>query len=353
MKLIVDFYKELDAFNLILFWGVIIVIILLLIFAIIMINKNKKLEKIIISNGLDLNDDDSDLAIRRDNNRETKKEETKIVTTNNVATKENITANVTAANNYEKEVYPVKEENHYVEKEINTIEEEKPTIVETPVKEENDFFVNNIKEETPKVTIEKTADALPEIPIKEEPANTFVPEEYVKDYSPKVTITEVSTPSEPEKRVPYGRNVLREMSLNQTSPIGITRGPNEENKVLTNARELNGALNSVEPSREPVNRPTIIATDRQNIVPRTETPIDNKPEDSFRTQYEIEQEKEAIISFDELMKRKDEIKIVDEEDAVISIQELVNREKEKLYNITKEEKDEKFIDELKKFRSDL
>ena len=42
MKLIIDFYKNLDAFNMILFWGVIIVIILLLIFSFILINKNNK-----------------------------------------------------------------------------------------------------------------------------------------------------------------------------------------------------------------------------------------------------------------------------------------------------------------------
>ena len=74
-----------------------------------------------------------------------------------------------------------------------------------------------------------------------------------------------------------------------------------------------------------------------------------------RTEYEIKQEEEAIISYDELMQKKDQIKMIDDEDAVISINELYNRnnQKERIYNITKEEEDNKFISELKDFRSDL
>ena len=50
MDLIIDFYKELDALNLIIFWGIIIVILLLLIFSLILINKNKKLKRIVEQN---------------------------------------------------------------------------------------------------------------------------------------------------------------------------------------------------------------------------------------------------------------------------------------------------------------
>lgn len=47
--------------------------------------------------------------------------------------------------------------------------------------------------------------------------------------------------------------------------------------------------------------------------------------------------------------------MIDEEEAVISIDELYERkkQKEKLYNITKEEDNDEFISELKHFRSDL
>ena len=47
MKQIIDFYKNLDVLNMIIFWGVIIVVILLLVFAIIISKKNKKLQKVL------------------------------------------------------------------------------------------------------------------------------------------------------------------------------------------------------------------------------------------------------------------------------------------------------------------
>ena len=46
MKQIIDFYKNLDVLNMIIFWGVIIVVILLLVFAIIISKKNKKLQNV-------------------------------------------------------------------------------------------------------------------------------------------------------------------------------------------------------------------------------------------------------------------------------------------------------------------
>ena len=55
------------------------------------------------------------------------------------------------------------------------------------------------------------------------------------------------------------------------------------------------------------------------------------------------------------MQKKDTLKPIDEEDAVISINELIAKkaEEEKLYNITKEEENDEFINELKHFRNDL
>lgn len=79
------------------------------------------------------------------------------------------------------------------------------------------------------------------------------------------------------------------------------------------------------------------------------------PDEIDRTDYELQQEEDAIISYKELMAKKDTIKTIDEEDAVISIQELTARksQQEKLYNLTEEEENNDFIDELKKFRNDL
>ena len=68
----------------------------------------------------------------------------------------------------------------------------------------------------------------------------------------------------------------------------------------------------------------------------------------------MQQEEDAIISYEELMKKKDSIKIADEEDAIISIEELVKRQQsEKIYNLTEEEENENFIRELKDFRNNL
>ena len=74
-----------------------------------------------------------------------------------------------------------------------------------------------------------------------------------------------------------------------------------------------------------------------------------------RTSYELKQEEDAIISYQELMQKKDRIHIIDEEDAVISIEELKQRklEEDKLYNLTEKEPNDDFINELKNFRSDL
>ena len=69
MNYIVDFYKGLDAVNLIIFWGTIIVVLLLLFFSIIMANKNKKLRHIIESRGIDIDNYDEygdELAIKKD-----------------------------------------------------------------------------------------------------------------------------------------------------------------------------------------------------------------------------------------------------------------------------------------------
>ena len=64
MKYIIDFYKELDTINLIIFWGIIIVILLLLIFSIIIVNKNKKLKRIIISKEQEVEESRNELAIK-------------------------------------------------------------------------------------------------------------------------------------------------------------------------------------------------------------------------------------------------------------------------------------------------
>ena len=64
------------------------------------------------------------------------------------------------------------------------------------------------------------------------------------------------------------------------------------------------------------------------IVKKMEDEV--KPSNIELTEYEKKQEEEAIISYDELLKVKD-----------------------KIYNLTEEEENEEFLDELKTFRLDL
>ena len=86
------------------------------------------------------------------------------------------------------------------------------------------------------------------------------------------------------------------------------------------------------------------------------------PDEIERTNYELQQEEDAIISYKELMEKKDSIQTIDEEDAVISIEELLERsnqkqakeeEKTKLYKLSEEEENDNFLNELKQFRNDL
>lgn len=341
MKMIIDFYKSLDTLNLIIFWGIIIVIILLLIFSFIMINKNKKLKKII---------------------HETNKQD---------------------------EELPIKTENIIVQETFEEKQQLEPETIEIPVKEEIIFE-------------EKTE-------IKEE-IKTNEPQ----DENPKTNEITQKAPIEMPTG-PYQRNVLREMSLSQTSPIGITRPTIKEDKKIELARDLTTSLDEDKKEDEMtyLNVKTLIENDRiqkeqqkkleeelnkdtkkqenayiHSIQPvLSKEPIEHNknteksssekyleevsrklseaeiPDEIERTEYELEQEENAIISYKELMEKKDSIQTVDEEEAIISIEELMNRKKEeeitlkqeenKLYNINDSEDNDDFIKELKEFRKDL
>lgn len=158
---------------------------------------------------------------------------------------------------------------------------------------------------------------------------------------------------------PYQRNVLREMSLSQTSPIGINRKedyikPQELFEMYNKPVEKTEIPETKEPEE-----PIIEELTKESTKFQEETETDSF--DIERTRYEIEQEENAIISYKELMEKKDSIQTIDEEDAVISIEELLNKtnqkeeskEDTKLYNISETEENDSFINELKQFRKDL
>lgn len=332
MDYIIDFYKNLDSLNIIIFWGVIIVITLLLIFSIIMVNKNRKLKSII------------------ENNHKDKKE-------------------IEQKSNQPKHDIPIKK------------------IENTDIIENN----NNKENFEPKTT--------KSTPITEE--EKFIAEEYIINYKSNIENKEANhdkrnnnnTPqnnsiNDEKKELiipnkPYQRNILREMSLNQTSPIGIIKRENEKEIYKKEAEELHTILNS---EKETLNNQNTYANERKEqlteihkeekndnqinqksfneivhksndenkeYLKEVSQKLSNAVNDIERTEYEIKQEEEAIISYEELMQKKDSIKTIDEEEAVISIEELYQKEKNKLYGITEEEGNDKFIDELKNLRGDL
>lgn len=233
------------------------------------------------------------------------------------------------------------------QKRKNTFEEEKvEEIIEgyIPVKEENityeeeDLIQKNTSFFEKKLEEPKEENVLSIFPekIKEE---KFVAEEYV----PNIVIQEPKKIPKEEviERKPYQKNVLREMSLSQTSPIGIIRKDNKEEEKITDLQ--NSLTIEKENNKEYINE----------VKEKLSNAINN--EEIVRTEYELKQEEDAIISYEELMQKKDSIEIVDEEEAVISIEELIEKKKqeEKIYKLTEEEENNSFINELKQFREDL
>ena len=442
MEFIIDFYESLDTLNLIIFWGIIIVIILLLIFAFILMNKNKKLKSLVEKN----NKKEEELPIKKEGLQKEKDETIEFI--ENLETEEIVEDSIALPQIPEMQ----KEQRQELETISKPIETEKRFVAEEHVMEYNKelFSLSNNKK------------------------NNEQPEEKNKyDIKNK---SEIEMPTGP-----YQRNVLREMSLGQTSPIGITTRVNKEEKKIEMAKDLEESLNkeqneifttktpsiknkkekfekeykkepirnkmeevniqikkelsSIEnpsprkteikiestsinkPNNEEIKKENIINTrtnyeeiskekevkqeeikpiiekttdmtsgelsakellDRQPIILEEKTrktssekyleEVSRKlaeaeiPDEIERTDYELEQEENAIISYKELMEKKDSIQTIDEEEAIISIEELMNRNNQKneeikddikLYKLTEEEENDDFINELKQFRNDL
>ena len=410
MKNLIEFYKSLDVLSTIFFWCVIIILILLIIFTILLIKETKKIKKKIINNEEPITEEENNIKI-----------EIEPTSTETIAKEEEI---------------------NVIEVPSPAIEEEKEFVAEEHVMEYNAdmFTLPDIKKATEEVKIEEPK----------------------KEKEPFVMPTK-----------PYERNVLREMDLSQTSPIGIIK-KEDINNYYSNKKvdvdlpkvesdidldlpkvEVDAKLPSLDVDVDLPKVESDINLDLPEVdveatlplldvdldIPKVESDIDldlpeidvntieendieeepvefvyetvdepveedneemeeitedeleeltvsedntssfetykkqtleddnakyieevskklseaELPDEVERTEYELKQEEDAIISFKELMERKDTIDVVDEEDAVISIGELMERKKEeeKLYNITEEEENDEFLRELKKFRSDL
>lgn len=356
---IINYYTNLDSLNKIIFWGIILVVILILIFTILMINKTKK---------------------------------TKIIKESEIP---------------EKEIVPINNKNILVDEKNNI--SAKQEIEKISQKEKNEDIKFNVEELVNNYSKAETNN-IEQINIKSDEQRD----------TPKISNQNIYKVEE-VKRKPYEKNILREMSLGQTSPIGIVKPITNENKEKEGANELykslsNNAENNIRKYDNSYDRTKEIKeylTEKndeyraKNLITKQATSTMNKDnkekndnelkkqesmnsylqkikvmdepkktnnsenkkyleevskklssqieDDIKRTEYEIQQEEDAIISYEELQRKKDTIQIIDEEDAVISIEELMEREKNnnKLYNITNEAENTNFINELKDFRKDL
>ncbi|MBQ2873546.1 MAG: hypothetical protein IJE89_06080 [Bacilli bacterium] len=351
MEFIIDFYKELDTLNLIIFWGIIIVIILLLIFSMILINKNNKLKKMVEKQ----NDNEEELPI-------IKQEE--ITIENNVQEKENIIEEVTINEEeknmqddiveYRRNLFEQSNNNKNIEiQETKEIEipktpYQKNVLREMSLSQTSPIGINrDVSSNNKKMEIAKDLD---------ESLNKEEIEE-------KINISEKQINDEIKKKL----NNMEMVSLRKTE-INL----NQNNQDITEdyylsikEPELN---NLVSVDDETLKNEKI--TDNYKTQSKSEQYLEEVsrklaeaeiPDEIERTNYELKQEEDAIISYKELMAKKDTIETIDEEDAIISIEELMNRnnkkeereEVSKLYNLTEEEENDKFIKELKQFRNDL
>lgn len=353
MNYIVDFYKGLDAINLIIFWGTIIVVLLLLFFSIIMVNKNKKLRHIIESRGIDIdnyNDYDEELAIKNDIDnekiiiKETLKKENMI--TNN----QNIDIEIPIVNKDEVE-------SKFTPEEL-VMEYNKNEVLKNNNKELENIKYVDITEKN-----DSTNEKINSVTLEENKNNNYQENiEKTKEIIKKELLRKTEN-NDNHKEV-------------QISPIDISKRKNDYLEEINKAKELQENLHYQEKNEEYQNNIRISSVDRQKqIADEIKKQVNNeeKPrgnyleeiskslskitnnDDLYRTAYELKQEEDAIISYKELMEKKDTIKTIDEEEAVISMEELLakKQQEEKIYNLTNDAEDDKFINELKNFRSDL
>jgi len=129
-----------------------------------------------------------------------------------------------------------------------------------------------------------------------------------------------------EETGPYKKNVLRELSRGQTSPVNIDNSTVEmpKIKVTSYAKQDDVVVNNNEKSINEMDNQSFI----EEISKRMEDEL--KPQTIDLTDYERKQEEEAIISYQELLQAKD-----------------------RMYRITDDEEIDTFIDELKEFRTNL
>lgn len=389
MDVIIDKYKDLDPLSTIIFWGIIIIIILLIIFVILLISKKmkKKQEEIqeevssielpVINNNTIIMKNDDILIQKESSDKfepfELKKEESiekKVELEKNFVAEEHVME-------YKNELFniPNMKKNNEVVKE----EKKEPFVMPTKPYERNVLRemslsqtspIGIVRNDEPKSKIENTK---PEQRQVEIPA---VKEQIDKQKDEIFVIPNIKNNSEimAEKEI----KEVKKVEIPQEEKIKYIEEEKKEIKTPEKIIEPEGiieepqdiVIEELTPQIEEITLETIEESQSDDIKEINHEKTENEvfleevskklaeaevTDEVDRTDYEIKQEEDAIISYKELMEKKDTIKTIDEEDAVISIEELIKRkqEQEKLYNITENEKNDDFINELKKFRRDL
>lgn len=235
-----------------------------------------------------------------------------------------------------------KEDN--VQKDDNTIEviekrDDKPEVLSIENKENiNDLEILQIdnKKEISPLKSEEVVNSEEE---KHDSKFKFSDDEEIpKLFESRIEVKKIETSNNEVSR-PYQKNVLREMSKKMPiSPIHIEKNYIDEDvSIYSVSNDDNYDLEEVYLEDESISpleeiEDTYSVNDNMKfaseVVSRMEEEM--KPSNIELTDYEKKQEEEAIISYEELQKVKD-----------------------KIYNLTEEEDDGEFIDELKNFRLDL
>lgn len=300
-----DFYNGLDIFNLILFWGTIIVIILIIIFLILYFSRKRKVD---VEDNNDF--DNIDVIKLNDSNIEDQN-----LSDNSIDKDSNL-----SIQNMSNDMLNVNLDNDIIEIPIQEKKIETKNNLEEIYLRSNGIVIekkNNVEENNVNTVIEKNDN----IQVKKDNDEFLFDELVKKDISD-------------EKPRAYQKNFFKEMnSRNQTSPIGIIY--KKEENILDEFKD------SMQESKTEYLENVYNSLEKASVPDKVEL-----------TEYEKQQEEQAVISYQELIKKKDTIDYDKEEDAVISYGELLNSNS-RLYNIREEEEDQEFLSELKKFRRDL
>ncbi len=355
MSIVKNFYNGLDFLNLILFWGIVIVVILIVLFLILYFSR-RKATNVTYKKNNDFDFDDIDIIKRNNSNINVKKiSDDKI----NVIEKDKYNMSIKTIS--DDDIDEVNEEINLddtmdipiqkkeVEVKIDNTNEEIPNKNNITIERDNVIERDNNKENI-NVTIERK-EVIEEksnnnvitdksynldrnnnnINITIEKKNTL---EVKKDNDEFIFDELVKKDNNDEKPKAYQKNVFREMNIrNQTSPIGII--------YETKPNEIEEYKESLDNKKDTYLEDVYSNLSKANVPDRVEL-----------TEYEKKQEEDAVISYQELLKKKDNVDYDKEEDVVISYGELVNRNS-RLYNIREEEEDKEFLSELKEFRKDL